>query len=101
MQDYAKPKDVTAIIAKRVQAALEKYPKGALSHRDVLITLAVDESKAAVVDAAITDAIWSAAAKEMRSVTAEELINAAKRACNLKVPVPRNGSLKSFMKVKD
>ncbi len=91
-------KDVSAIIAQRVQQNLARYPKNALSHRDVLITLPVDEKNAARVDAALTNAIWSAAANEKRSVTSDELINAAKRACNLKVPVVRDGSLKNFLK---
>lgn len=100
MNDYTAPRAINAaaLIAKKMQQDLARYPKNALSHRDVLVTLPVDERSAEKVDAALTNAIWSAAAKEKRSVTADELINAAKQACSMKVKAVRDGSLKSFLK---
>lgn len=89
-------RDVTAIIAQKIAQNLARYPKHALSHRDVLMTLPGGELEFGRVDAALTNAIWDAAVQG-RTVSSDELVTAARKACNLKIKVQRDRSLKSFV----
>lgn len=89
--------DAGALIAKKLANDLARYPKGALTIREMLIALPGGEAEFARVDAALTKVIWEAAAQGEQA-SADDLIFAAKHAMSLKEEKQLLPTFKQFLK---